>query len=65
IQDKDIPHRTTMTKHILELQQEYLSHLSTNMLDNSMGKISFTMDLWTDLDLRAYMAITAHLLWNT
>jgi hypothetical protein len=25
-----------------------------------MGKISFTMDLWTDLDLRAYMAITAH-----
>jgi hypothetical protein len=32
IQDKDIPHRTTMTKRILELQQEYLSHLSTNML---------------------------------
>jgi len=25
-----------------------------------MGKISFTMDLWTDLDLRAYMAVTAH-----
>ena len=25
-----------------------------------MGKISFTMDVWTDLDLMAYMAVTAH-----
>jgi len=25
-----------------------------------MGKISFTMDVWTDLDMRAYMAVTAH-----
>jgi hypothetical protein len=25
-----------------------------------MGKISFTMDVWTDLDLKAYMAVTAH-----
>jgi hypothetical protein len=28
---------------------------------NSMGKISFTMDLWTDdLHKRGYMAVTAH-----
>jgi hypothetical protein len=25
-----------------------------------MGKISFTMDLWTDFDKKAYMAVTAH-----
>ena len=32
IQEKDIPHRTTMTTHILQLHQEYLNHLSANML---------------------------------
>ena len=25
-----------------------------------MGKISFTMDMWTDFDSKAYMAVTAH-----
>jgi len=25
-----------------------------------MGKISFTMDMWTDFNLKAYMAVTAH-----
>lgn len=25
-----------------------------------MGKISFTMDVWTDLDMKGYMAVTAH-----
>jgi hypothetical protein len=25
-----------------------------------MGKISFTMDVWTDLNMKAYMAVTAH-----
>lgn len=25
-----------------------------------MGKISFTMDLWTDFNLKPYMAVTAH-----
>jgi hypothetical protein len=25
-----------------------------------MGKISFTMDMWTDLDKTPYMAVTAH-----
>jgi hypothetical protein len=26
----------------------------------SMGKISFTTDVWTDLDMKGYMAVTAH-----
>jgi hypothetical protein len=25
-----------------------------------MGKISFTMDLWTDFNMKSYMAVTAH-----
>jgi hypothetical protein len=25
-----------------------------------MGKISFTMDIWTDFNMKAYMAVTAH-----
>jgi hypothetical protein len=25
-----------------------------------MGKISFTMDIWTDFNLKPYMAVTAH-----
>jgi hypothetical protein len=30
-----------------------------------MGKISFTMDIWTDIDMKPYMAVTAHWLQNT
>jgi len=31
-----------------------------------MGKISFTMDMWTDFNLKPYMAVTAHWLeWST
>jgi hypothetical protein len=29
-----------------------------------MEKISFTIDIWTDLNMKAYMAITAHWLQN-
>ena len=25
-----------------------------------MGKISFTMDMWTDFNMKSYMAVTAH-----
>ena len=32
LQEKDIPHRTTMTKQILELQKEQAEILSADML---------------------------------
>lgn len=32
LQDKDIPHRTTMTKRIKELSKEQTKHLSSQML---------------------------------
>jgi len=77
LQEKDIPHRTTMTKRVLELNQEHIDYLSNQMLvsiyftkyiiliffsfkQTSMGKISFTMDIWTDLNMKSYMAVTAH-----
>jgi hypothetical protein len=25
-----------------------------------MGKISFTMDIWTDINMKPYMAVTTH-----
>ncbi|KAI0289304.1 hypothetical protein BC826DRAFT_891091, partial [Russula brevipes] len=60
LEDDDIPHRTTMTKKILARQTEHFKTLSTQMLDNSMGKISLTMDIWSDPDRKSYMAVTAH-----
>ncbi|KAH9986444.1 hypothetical protein BJV77DRAFT_928008, partial [Russula vinacea] len=60
LQDKDIPHRTTMRKYILEMQKRHAENLSADMLNNSMGKISFTMDIWTDINMKPYMAVTAH-----
>jgi len=35
LQDKDIPHRTTMTKRIIELSKEQTMHLSSQMLVSS------------------------------
>jgi len=35
LQDKDIPHRTTMTKRIMELSKEQTKHLSSQMLVSS------------------------------
>jgi hypothetical protein len=32
LQNKDIPHRTTITKRILELNQEHIDHLSNQMV---------------------------------
>ena len=32
LDEKDIPHRTTMTKHILELHEEQTKYLSNQML---------------------------------
>jgi hypothetical protein len=36
LEEKDIPHRTTITKRILELHQEQSEHLSSEMLVSSL-----------------------------
>jgi len=30
------------------------------VLQKSLGKISFTMDMWTNTNLAAFLAVTAH-----
>ena len=76
LKDEDIPHRTTVRNRILQIWDEHLEQLSSEMqvrahfllkaiphcptLQESLGKVSFTMDLWTDPNLSPFMAVTAH-----
>jgi hypothetical protein len=76
LKDSDIPGRTTIRKHIEKTYQDHLkqleedmtvcmlasSDIDTNliMLQNSVGKISFTTDNWSDPNRASFMAVTAH-----
>jgi hypothetical protein len=59
VTDKDLPHRTSLTKRIYtqylkdhdELKQE---------IKESLGRISFTSDIWSDPNLTSFLAMTAH-----
>ncbi|THU99505.1 hypothetical protein K435DRAFT_794863 [Dendrothele bispora CBS 962.96] len=59
LKDKDIPRRNTICIRILTLWDH---HLDTIHLDFQIapGKISFTMDLWSNTQLVSFMAVTAH-----
>jgi hypothetical protein len=75
LKDSDIPHRTRMRESVMEVWEEHLKTLETEMgatfqasvrfhlvltysLKNAIGKISATMDLWTDLQKIPYTAVT-------
>lgn len=77
LRDEDIPHRTTVRNHILEVWDEHLDNLAEEMqvglsslikpvlsliicYKESLGKISFTTDMWSDPNLTPFMAVTAH-----
>lgn len=76
LKDQDIPHVDSMRARILESLDEYLDKLAAEMQVSSIslrhndislittqaseGKISFTLDLWTDQLQRSFMAVTAH-----
>ena len=76
LKDSDIPCRTTIRKRIDELLEQHLCELEREMnvssisdslssmclifAQKAMGKISFTMDMWTDPNLSPFMAVTAH-----
>ena len=64
-----------MTMRVLELHQQQIEHLSNQMLVSIFTLLiilrwfffkanfyekDFTMDVWTDLNMKAYMAVTAH-----
>ncbi|KIK79152.1 hypothetical protein PAXRUDRAFT_53392, partial [Paxillus rubicundulus Ve08.2h10] len=59
ISDKDIPHHTKLTTQII---QEYKVEYEKMKLElqNTLGCISLTTDLWSDPNCDSFMAITAH-----
>ncbi|KAJ2921800.1 hypothetical protein H1R20_g15297, partial [Candolleomyces eurysporus] len=59
LRDEDIPHRTFIRNRIQERWETYMMQLQSE-LQNSVGRISLTTDMWSDPNLRPYMAVTAH-----
>ncbi|KAF7334741.1 HAT family dimerization domain-containing protein [Mycena sanguinolenta] len=59
LKDSDIPHRTKIRQRVMEIWDEHLDKLESEMAA-AIGKISTTMDLWTDQKKRPFMAVTGH-----
>ncbi|KAJ2921202.1 hypothetical protein H1R20_g15892, partial [Candolleomyces eurysporus] len=59
LRDEDIPHRTFVRNHIRRRWDIYMDELRGE-LQNAVGKISLTTDLWSDTNLCPFMAVTAH-----
>ncbi|KAJ7453116.1 hypothetical protein FB451DRAFT_1281733, partial [Mycena latifolia] len=59
LMDKEIPHRTKLTKLVLEAWDKYYVDLKA-AFRASIGKISFTADIWSSKGMNSYLAITAH-----
>ncbi|KAF9471352.1 hypothetical protein BDN70DRAFT_781954, partial [Pholiota conissans] len=59
LQDSDIPHRTKITRVIFESYHREWKKL-LGELQGAEGRISFTSELWSDILLRSFMAVTAH-----
>ncbi|KAJ3823479.1 hypothetical protein F5880DRAFT_1467496, partial [Lentinula raphanica] len=59
LRERDIPHRTRLSELILE---QYGVHWKRIVLEMkaSLGRISFTSDMWSNGVLKGFMAITAH-----
>ncbi|KAH9946450.1 hypothetical protein B0H21DRAFT_676010, partial [Amylocystis lapponica] len=59
LDDKDIPHRSKITKLIEDRYNAEKAILATEA-QNALGRVSFTSDVWSDQQLRGFMAITVH-----
>ncbi|KAJ3804061.1 hypothetical protein F5876DRAFT_27096, partial [Lentinula aff. lateritia] len=59
LHESDIPHRTRLTELILEQYEKHWKNVMSEM-KASLGRISFTMDMWSNGVLKGFMAITAH-----
>ncbi|KAF7986895.1 hypothetical protein HWV62_12659 [Athelia sp. TMB] len=59
LRNMNIPHHTTIRARTLQVWEEHIEELSKEF-EKSVGKISFTMDMWSDLNLSSFMAFTAH-----
>ncbi|KAI0245391.1 hypothetical protein BJV78DRAFT_1103733, partial [Lactifluus subvellereus] len=57
--DSDIPHRTLLRQCVI--QRWVNEHVEINeRLSCAIGNVSFTTDLWSNDNLRSFMALTAH-----
>ncbi|KDQ21134.1 hypothetical protein BOTBODRAFT_85055, partial [Botryobasidium botryosum FD-172 SS1] len=54
-----IPHRIKL-KEIIEEYAKKSCKLMLEDLKGSEGRVSFTTDLWSDIILHSFMAVTAH-----
>lgn len=59
IDDRDLPHRHKMTDMIIDAYRSRLD-ATKEELQRSLGRISFTTDLWSDPNLDSFMAVTVH-----
>ncbi|PPR02336.1 hypothetical protein CVT24_011679 [Panaeolus cyanescens] len=59
LEDKDIPHRTKISDLITEaFEQEKAAMI--DKIKEAPGKVSLTTDIWSRINLEAYMGVTAH-----
>ncbi|KAF8164541.1 hypothetical protein BJ912DRAFT_830308, partial [Pholiota molesta] len=59
--EKDLPHRSKLSELItVAFQREYKAMLLD--IENALGRVSFTSDIWSRQNMESYMAITAHYL---
>ena len=76
LHDTDIPRRTKLRELIIETWKDYFKVLkddfvvsqflfkaldcNSSLTQNSMGQISLTADIWSDLNMRPFLACTAY-----
>ncbi|CAE7086893.1 unnamed protein product [Rhizoctonia solani] len=59
LRDSDIPHRTKLTTVTTELYEAEMTRIK-HELNNALGFVSATSDLWSDDKLHSFMAVTIH-----
>ncbi|KAJ3931064.1 MAG: hypothetical protein NXY57DRAFT_866888, partial [Lentinula lateritia] len=59
LRDADIPHRTKLTELVLKQYEKHWRNITEEM-KASLGRISYTSDMWSNGILKGFMAITAH-----
>ncbi|KAF8179985.1 hypothetical protein K438DRAFT_1535252, partial [Mycena galopus ATCC 62051] len=57
--DDDLPHRTSLTDLLFEQYGEAYAALVADF-KRAYGRISFTSDMWSDPNLRSFLALSAH-----
>ncbi|KAF8993486.1 hypothetical protein BDQ17DRAFT_1198220, partial [Cyathus striatus] len=59
ITDRDVPHRTKIATLIKEqFEQEYLKMAED--IQNALGNVSVTSDIWSRQNLCPHMGVTVH-----